>query len=369
MCAFYPRSLGRQREKCPAQKGMVIGMKKVLLGMSGGVDSTYAVHLLKEQGYYVEGVVLRMHDYTEVEEAKAAAEALAIPLQVICVEKLFEEKVIEDFCDAYRNARTPNPCIVCNEHVKFRALYEEAMRRGFDAIATGHYARVVQLSGRYAIAEAKDLKKDQSYMLYRLPQEILARLLLPLGDCTKTDVVAQASELRLAVAHRPESQEICFVKEDYADYIEKRCGPSEEGFFVNEQGSVIGQHRGIIRYTVGQRKGLGVSASTRLFVKEIQSEDNVIVLAPSAPTAIGFTLERIVFSGASPEDMLFSGEVKIRVRYQAALISATMTRDANGAWQVSLKDKAVFVTAGQSAVVYRDGIVLCGGFISRPNMN
>ena len=164
-------------------------MKKVLLGMSGGIDSTYAVHLLKEKGYCVEGAVLVMHEYTELSEAQEAARGMDIPLHVIHAEDAFDTLVVKEFCETYQKAETPNPCIICNERVKMRLLYEEAMRLGFDAIATGHYARVVRVGERYAIGEAKDSRKDQSYMLYRLPQHVLARLLLPLGDCVKSDIV------------------------------------------------------------------------------------------------------------------------------------------------------------------------------------
>lgn len=342
-------------------------MKKVLLGMSGGIDSTYAALTLKEQGYYVEGALLRMHGYTEVDEAKASAEALGIPLRILDAEELFERVVIRDFCKAYQSGKTPNPCIVCNENVKLRLLFDEAMREGFDHIATGHYAKVVKEDGRYAVAMGEDASKDQSYMLYRLPQEILAKLLLPLSDILKKDVKAEAKDRRLPSEDRPESQEICFVRgEDYADYIERACKEqSLPGHFVDEEGRVLGEHKGIIHYTVGQRKGLGISAASRLFVREIRPKEREIVLS-SAPLKVkSFEISNLVFSGIDEAQMESVGTLMVRVRYQSRLCEASLSPLKDDRWLVILKEEIPSVTPGQSAVFYCDGRVMLGGIIEK----
>ncbi len=339
---------------------------KVLLGMSGGVDSTYAAHVLKEAGYAVEGAVLAMHQYTELDEAIDSARSIGIPIRVLDARERFSKIVIEDFCRAYQNAMTPNPCIICNENVKFRILYEEAVKNGFDKIATGHYARVSERNGHHAVEMARDISKDQSYMLYRLPENILSRLILPLGDRIKTEVTASAAAMALSAAMRPESQEICFVKEEsYIDFIKRTRGPLRKGCFVDESGMVLGEHNGIQCYTVGQRKGLGISAATRLFVKEIHPETGDIVLSDSAPLSSEFLVSNMVFSGMDEEEALVAEELRVKVRYQAAPVAARLTREANGAFRVSVAERIRFVTPGQSAVLYHGERVVCGGIIQR----
>ena len=338
---------------------------RVLLGISGGVDSTYAAHALREAGYEVEGAVLKMHEYTELAEAADSARSLGIPLRVIDATERFSRTVIEDFCRAYQNALTPNPCIVCNENVKFRLLYEEARGEGFDFIATGHYARIGEQNGRYALETARDVSKDQTYMLYRLPQEILKMLLLPLGEYMKKDVSAKAASMSLAAAERAESQEICFVKgESYADYIERRCGAFSKGSFVDEEGRVLGTHNGIPRYTLGQRKGLGISASSRLFVKDMCVESGNIILSDRMPLTAEFLMDGAVFSGMSEEEVLAADDLLAKVRYQAFPVPARIIRAENG-FRVRLAEEARFVTPGQSAVFYQKGRVVCGGIIQK----
>lgn len=342
-------------------------MKRVLIGMSGGVDSTYAALCLREQGYDVFGAVLRMHAATEIAEAEESAAALGIPLAVLDCTERFSGCVISDFMREYREGRTPNPCIVCNEKVKFRALYEEARRQGIPYIATGHYANVVCENGRYAIACASDSKKDQSYMLYRLPQDILSSLLLPLGDTQKSDIVEEAKRLRLHAADREESQEICFVKdESYAEYIERMCGKAKEGDFVDEHGRVLGRHKGIVHYTVGQRKGLGVSSTGRLFVKEIDVESNRIVLSDTRVLTREFSLSSCVFSGYG-EEALGKGadELFVKLRYTVPPVSARVLNEGGGVFRVLLQEEAPFVTPGQSAVFYKGNKVVFGGIVRK----
>ncbi len=339
---------------------------KVLLGMSGGFDSTYAVHALRESGYEVEGAILRMHKYTEMEEAEASARSLRVPLRVIDAECAFERDVIKGFCVSYCNAETPNPCIVCNEKVKFRLLYEEAKKEGFDWIATGHYANIVHTGVQYAVAQARDIKKDQSYMLYRLPQEILSMLLFPLGNLIKSEIVLHARSMEMEAADRPESQEICFVRnESYADYIEKRVGSLPRGHFVDEEGNVLGVHDGIIRYTVGQRKGLGISAATRLFVRDICSENNEIILGKEPRGVTAFLMRKVVFSGIRAEEVSENMIFDAKIRYNAPPVKVKLIKEAGDCWRVCFLEKALSVTPGQSAVLYLDGVVACGGVIGK----
>ena len=340
-------------------------MKRVLVGMSGGVDSTLAAVRLREEGYEVYGAVLRMHEYTEVVEAEEAAKALEIPFFVFDCRGIFSSCVVADFLEEYRKGRTPNPCIVCNEMVKFRALFEEAKRLGIPYIATGHYAKVTMTNGQYAIARAADARKDQSYMLYRLPQDILSSLLLPLGDVCKTDVIKEARGMGLLAAEREESQDICFVKgETHTSYIERTLGKAPEGNFVDENGTVLGRHKGIVHYTVGQRKGLGVSAASRLFVKEINAENNTIVLSDTKVLRREFVLASPVFSGIREEDLEGERELYVKVRYTAVPVKA-VSRWENGRIAVALEGEAPFVTPGQSAVFYKGDVVAFGGVIQQ----
>ena len=231
---------------------------KILVGISGGVDSAFAAKRLIEEGNCVEGAILKMHEYTEISAAEEVAENIGIPLHVIDCTAAFDNIIRKNFVEEYLAGRTPNPCIKCNETVKFRFLYDYAMANGFDAIATGHYARVTKVDhgGKvgYALSVADDNRKDQTYMLYRLPQEIIEDLILPLGDISKEEVRLIAAERGINAAERPDSQEICFLPNgNYSDYIESVAGKCPAGDFVDDRGNILGKHKGIIHYTVGQR--------------------------------------------------------------------------------------------------------------------
>ena len=339
-------------------------MKQVLVGMSGGVDSTYAALSLRDEGYAVRAAVLKMHEYTDVTAAIESAEALGVPISVIDCTERFRENVVTDFVKEYTAGRTPNPCVVCNERVKFRGLYEEAERLGIPYIATGHYAKIKQIGDRYALYRAEDHTKDQSYMLYRLPAEILSMLILPLGEKQKKSIVEEASARSLRAAERKESQDICFVQgESYAAYIERIHGKSEEGDFVDEQGRVLGRHKGILHYTVGQRKGLGVSFTGRLFIKHIDPVSRNIVLSDSKAVSESFLLSSPVYSSESEEEILASSEpLCVKLRYSAPLIPASVVRE-KGALRVILPMGGVSVAPGQSAVFYRGDRLVFGGVV------
>lgn len=339
---------------------------KILIGMSGGVDSTYAAFKLKEEGHTVEGAVLLMHEYTEVDSARAAAESVGIVLHVIDARARFEETVIPNFISEYTNARTPNPCIICNGSVKFRILCDFAREHGFDKIATGHYADIVMVESsagnRHALRRAGDDKKDQTYMLWRLPQDVLSMLYFPLSSMTKEELRQAARLVGLCVADREDSQEICFIPSgDYASYIEDIVGPSEEGNFVDKDGKVLGRHKGVIHYTVGQRKGLGVALGARAFVTDIDPEKNEITLSTESLERTEFEVVGVMYSGMAAKDGV-PYRLEVKIRYQAPLAWATVTFYADRA-HVCLDRPARSITDGQSAVFYSDGVLCAGGFI------
>ena len=340
---------------------------KILLGLSGGVDSTYAALKLRNEGHTVEGAVVLMHEYTECEAAKESAASLGIPLHVINAVEDFERTVKGNFVSEYLSARTPNPCVICNSEVKFIKLLEYAEENGFDMIATGHYAGIEKIAcatgDRYALRRGKDEKKDQTYMLWRLPQRVLAKLLLPLSDMMKSEIREESQAAGLRAADRADSQEICFLPDgDYAAFIEKASGVSAEGNFVDEQGNVLGKHKGIYHYTVGQRRGLGISASSRIFVTKIDPVSKTVTLSPSDSFATVVRVSGIVYSASEPPSGVEECELSVKLRYAAKPVSAKVRFSGNRA-EVYLSEPVRAVTAGQSAVFYNGDLLVAGGFI------
>ena len=348
-------------------------MVKVLLGMSGGVDSTYAALKLSEMGYKVEGAIIKMHEYTECRDAVECARSLGIPLHVIDGEELFSSVVKDDFVREYSHGRTPNPCIICNERVKFKLLYDYAMSHGFDLIATGHYAKIKLIRDehgeRHAIAMT-DSKKDQSYMLYRLPEEILSKLVFPLSDVDKDAVREGARSAGLTVSEKKDSMEICFLPGGkHYEYVEGVTGDRRIGNFVSIDGAILGPHEGICRYTVGQRKGLGISLGERVFVTDINPDTCDITLSETFFGKRETRLSHVVFSGISPEELLKSGgdvaeefPFRVKVRYNASMEECDVAMLDGG--EVLLKFfKDLRIAKGQSAVVYRGGVIMLGGII------
>lgn len=270
--------------------------KKVVIGMSGGVDSSVAAWLLKQQGYDVIGVTMQIWQEEDdeiveenggccglsaVDDARRVAERIGIPYYVMNFREVFREKVIDNFVSEYEKGRTPNPCIVCNRYVKWEALLEKALALGADYIATGHYARVVHLpNGRYALEKAAFDRKDQTYALYNLNQHQLAHTLMPVGDYDKSEVRRIAEEIGLAVANKLDSQDICFVSDgNYQAFIEEYTGRKlPEGNFVDKNGKVLGRHKGIGAYTIGQRKGLNLAMGHPVFVTEIDQNENKVII-------------------------------------------------------------------------------------------
>ena len=338
---------------------------RVLVGISGGVDSACAALELVQKGYDVECAILKMHEYSDIDGAIEVAEALGLPLHVIDASESFNNIIKENLVEEYLGGRTPNPCIICNERVKFKKLYDFAVENGFDRIATGHYARIVEKDGRYAIAVASDERKDQSYMLYRLPQKILSALIFPLFGLEKGEVRALAAAAGIPVADKKDSQEICFLPNGgHAEFIEERRGECPKGNFIAPDGSILGKHNGIIRYTVGQRKGLGIALGERVFVTDINPTENTVTLSPTMLGRDEITVESLVFSGLEPQNEGAEFDFSVRLRYSALRIPTHVTILRDGCARLKF-DTPVTASPGQSAVLYDGDTVAFGGFIRR----
>ena len=339
--------------------------KKVLAALSGGVDSSVCVHLLKQKGYDVAGLVLKMspaHEET-VQAAKQAASALSVPLFVKDMQGAFEQNVVSYFIDEYRRGRTPNPCVVCNPTVKFRALLDAADEHGYEYIATGHYAKITQEDGLFYLEKGENLKRDQSYMLYRLGQDVLSRLLLPLAALPKPQVREIARTIGLSCADKPDSQEICFIPDgNYAGYIEARLGKSPQGEFISPEGEACGTHQGIIHYTVGQRKHLGIALGKPVFIRSIDPDSNRIYLAWGGGEYAGSVeISGVCSVTGLPFPDHFSCQVKIRSMASPAGAQAFLL--PNGRLNVVFDEPQRAPAKGQSLVLYDGNRVLGGGFI------
>lgn len=333
---------------------------KVLVGVSGGVDSAVCVHILRDQGFDVTGAVIRFspaHD-TAVEQAQKAAASLGIPLVVIEAGDAFEEHVVQPFCEAYCSGQTPNPCILCNPAVKFRLLAEKADEMGIHFIATGHYARVEQTAdNEYHVCTAASTARDQSYMLYRLAQDILSRLCLPLGEFEKEDIREIARDLHLPCADSPDSMEICFVPDgDYASFIRERGLEDKAGHFIGPEGQDLGPHKGVMHYTLGQRKGLGIALGKPVFIKAIEENGNVLLGYAGEEFFSGMTLRDICTPTGTP---LPAGDYLVKVRSAAEPAACHYDGESTVRFDVPARAPA----PGQSAVFYAGGIVLGGGII------
>ena len=333
---------------------------KVLMGMSGGVDSSVAVRILQEQGFAVQGAVIRFspaHDAT-VEAARQAADALGVELHVIDASELFEQQVVTPFCESYCEGRTPNPCILCNPGVKFRLLAEKADELGCPYIASGHYARVELCEdGLCRLCVPESAARDQTYMLYRLPQDILRRLVLPLGEFEKDDVREIARDIGLSCADAPDSMEICFIPDgDYSGFIRSRGLTPKEGRFIGPDGEDLGPHAGVDHYTVGQRKGLGLAAGRPLFVKAILPGGDVQLAESGEEYSTRLTLSGIVTPDGKP---LAGGDYRVKIRSAAKAVPCQFDGDHT----VSFPEPVRAPAPGQSAVFYRGGFVFGGGFI------
>lgn len=339
--------------------------EKVFVGMSGGVDSSVSAAMLCADGYEVEGLHLVLCDNDEkvtLPDAKKVAEALDIPFHSVDLRAEFKKYVVDYFVEEYKRGRTPNPCIICNQYIKFGLMLDKALELGADFIATGHYARVEKSDGEY-ILRASSSAKDQSYFLYRLSQYQLQHTMFPVDGFEKLDTRALATQYNLPVADKKDSQEICFVpNDDYAKFIFDYSGyTAAPGNFVDLEDNVIGTHNGIIHYTVGQRKGLGAFGKP-MFVTKIDAENNKVVLAPDGFQQSGeFYVDNLNFiSGKSLEKEI---KANVKVRYRAKPEPASIIPISDDEALVIFDDPQRAITPGQSAVFYDGDIVLGGGFI------
>ena len=342
--------------------------ERVIVGMSGGVDSSVAAYLLKKGGYDVIGVTMQMLPASNIsEDAKKVCQTLEIEHYTLNFEKEFKDKVIDYFITSYKNAQTPNPCVVCNRLIKWEALLKRADEMGAKYIATGHYSRIEKNpeNGRYTLKLSKTSTKDQTYMLYGLSQEQLGRTLMPLGEYEKADVRKIAESIGLPVANKPDSQDICFIPDgDYNAFLKREGGViPQKGDFIDKNGNVLGTHTGITNYTIGQRKGLGIALGVPAYVCNIDKEKNTVVLG-SNDDLFSDTVQIRDFNCICIDSLPENAPIKAngKLRYTQKMSPCTLIKSGSIV-TAKFEQPQRAVTPGQSAVFYIDDYVLGGGII------
>lgn len=348
--------------------------KKVLLGMSGGVDSAVSAILLQEQGYEVYGITLKLWEDSQkngetdiAQDAKKVCDKLGIEHYVLDGKELFQKYVIQDFICQYKNCRTPNPCIECNKYLKFGYMYEKAKELGIDYIATGHYAKV-EYSKKYqayVIKKADNIVKDQSYVLYNIPKDLVSKVIFPLANMKSKEEIRQiAREHGLEVASKPDSEDICFIPDgDYKKFLEENSDlKAKEGNIVNQKGEILGKHQGLYRYTIGQRKGLGIAYAEPLFVIGFQPEKNELIVGTEKEI---YQKEMLVnhINFLLIDKLEEQMRVMVKTRYSSREYFATIEMLKEDTIKVIFDEQVARITPGQSAVFYIDDIVLGGGKI------
>lgn len=365
--------------------------KKVVVAMSGGVDSSVTAAILKQQGYEVIGIALQTTDYSkylqddsggtccsikDMEDARRVAETLDIPFYVLNTEKTFDSNVVDYFVGEYMQGRTPNPCVMCNSRVKFNHLFRKAMDMGADAVATGHYAKIShEPSLGYCLWKSSDQQKDQTYFLFNLTQQQLSKTIFPLGNITKSEVRRIAADLGLPVAEKPDSQEICFVPQDgYVRFIEDRTAPGHRrpGYITTLNNGVLGNHDGIYKYTVGQRKGLGnaimlakalnMPNAEDLYVVKIDPVKNIVFVG-SGDDLNQWGLLATQVNWIVPPDLRKPKRVQVKIRHRAKTSEAEIRLLGGNQVEVRFIEPERAVTPGQACVFYDDNLCLGGGWI------
>ncbi len=351
--------------------------KKVLLGMSGGVDSSVAAILLQKEGYEVYGVTLKLWEGEEQEstccnleatlDAKRVCDQLGIPHYTMNAKEQFNEHVIQDFICQYKNCRTPNPCIECNKYLKFGYMYQKAKELEIDYLATGHYAKMEYSEeyGRYVLKKANNIEKDQSYVLYSMPKELLGKVVFPLANMeSKEEIRKVAREHNLQVANKPDSEDICFIPDgDYKKFLEENSNlRAKEGNIVNLKGEILGKHQGLYRYTIGQRKGLGIAYSEPLFVIGFKPEKNQLIVGTEKEI---YQKEMLVnqINFLLIDQLESPMKVMVKTRYSSKEYLAIIEMVQEDTIKVTFDEEVSRITPGQSAVFYIDDMVLGGGKI------
>jgi tRNA-specific 2-thiouridylase len=354
--------------------------KRVVVAMSGGVDSSVAAALLVEQGFDVIGIMMRLWSESiplkspvanrcctpdQMADARRVADHLGIPFYVLDTQSQFRQTIVQQFIDDHNAGLTPNPCIACNRHIRFSFLLQHAQALGAQFLATGHYARIRQTGDHFDLLKGRDPNKDQSYVLYTLTQEKLAQILFPVGDYIKDDVRALARDFSLPVAAKHDSQDLCFVADgDHKGFLQRHNAIGYvQGPIFDQSGKQLGQHAGLPLYTIGQRKGLGISADQPLFVLKKDRARNALIVGPRE------ALERTLFcvrdlNWISGDPVPAEQLVEIKIRYKATAVPGHVYKNMNGTAEIKLAKPARGITPGQGAVFYIDDVCLGGGIIT-----